>query len=89
MEGNSQRPQAEPPVSSQDLCEPPLNEENFPAGKVGAAVLGPTLLLQTKELSPRMKCRVGKAMHFFCLFSGPGMVWGVSLAFKSGNFIRN
>lgn len=60
---------------SQDLCEPPLNEENFPAGKVGAAVLSPTLLLQTKELSPQdeVQSRKGHAFLLLILWARYGL----------------
>lgn len=72
MEGNSQRPETEP--SSQDLCEPPLNEENFPTGKVGASVLCPTLLFQTKELSPQDEGQSRK-VHAFLLPYSLSQVW--------------
>lgn len=54
-------------LPSLDLCVPPLNEENLPSGKVGASVLGPTLLLQTKELSPQDEVQNRKVLAFLLL----------------------
>lgn len=54
-------------VPSPDLCVPPLNEENLPSGKVGTSMLGPTLLLQTEELSPQDEMQSRKVLPFLLL----------------------
>lgn len=54
-------------LPSQDLCVPSLNGQNFPAGKVRATVLGPTLLLQTKELSLQDEVQSRKVLAFLLL----------------------